>query len=306
MIERAHQDGSISWKAMVGVAGCVAGLAVVYFGYGIGTESPQKHAAAEPAAAVQPKDKRPVRAMNLALGNMVYFARDLGFAVKSSGGAAVDPDRIAARIENQLHGVRELYRQELAGNETLAGSFVLHFRISPNGELGQIREHGGRMPDPGFKKAVVDQVAGWSFPELVSESVEVTCPLLFVHEGMDITTLVHWEKSLAGGSTKALAAHSPEKSSAPAPAAAKATAPAAPRVSGMPDKAGEPQFRIKYATSLRQHPNFSAPVLLTVTIGTRVTVLGRQGDWLEVRSRADGPTGFIRKEFVTPMEIARQ
>jgi hypothetical protein len=35
-------------------------------------------------------------------------------------------------------------------------------------------------------------------------------------------------------------------------------------------------------------------------------VLRRQGDWLEVRSRAEGPTGFIRKEFVTPMQLAHQ
>jgi hypothetical protein len=159
-----------------------------------------------------------------------------------------------------------------------------------------VREQGGRLLDAGFRKSVSEQLAAWSFAELVPEAVEVTCPLLFVHQGMDITTLVHWEQSLAGGPVKTLEA----QSAAPAPA------PAVARARAVPAKAEEQQFRIKYATSLRQHPNFSAPVLLTVTIGTKVTVLRRQGDWLEVRFRADGPTGFIRKEFVTPLEMARQ
>jgi hypothetical protein len=43
-----------------------------------------------------------------------------------------------------------------------------------------------------------------------------------------------------------------------------------------------------------------------LTIGTKVTVLGKQGDWLEVRTTASGPTGFIRKEFVAPAEVAHQ
>jgi hypothetical protein len=71
-------------------------------------------------------------------------------------------------------------------------------------------------------------------------------------------------------------------------------------------KADAKEFHIKYATSLRRNPNFSAPSLATFTIGTKVTMLGRQGDWLEVRSTPHGPTGFIRKEFVTPIEVARQ
>jgi hypothetical protein len=35
-------------------------------------------------------------------------------------------------------------------------------------------------------------------------------------------------------------------------------------------------------------------------------VLNKQGDWLEVRSTNNGPTGFIRKEFVVPVDVARK
>lgn len=287
----------MGWKGLVGVGGCVAGLGVVYFGYGIGTESPQKNAAAETPPAVQSQDKRPVRAMNLALGNMVYFARDLGFSVRNGAGAIVDSSRIAARIENQLNGIRELYRQEIARNESLAGVLVLQFRVSPAGDVSHMREQGGRLPDAEFRKSVGNHAETWSFPDLVTENLEVTCPLLFVHQGMDITTLVQWEKPFAPGAP----AHAQGNSTAAAPGGAKT-----PAQNGRATvRSEERQFQIKYAASLRRQPNFSAPTLLTFTIGTKVTVLSRQGDWLEVRSRSDGPTGFIRKEFVTPIEIAR-
>ena len=65
-------------------------------------------------------------------------------------------------------------------------------------------------------------------------------------------------------------------------------------------------FQIKYATSVRKDPNFSSPSLATLTIGTRVAVLQKQGDWLEVRSTDNSPIGFIRKEFVTLVEVARK
>jgi hypothetical protein len=168
--------------------------------------------------------------------------------------------------------------------------------------VSHLRELGGRMFDADFKKLVASQAGAWSFAEIVNENLEVTCPLLFVHEGMDITTLIQWEKSLASGSVQTAVVQAENSGT---PVAAKA--PTAAAMSAVRSPKSEPkEFQIKYAASLRKDPNFSAPTLLTFTIGTKVSVLGRQGDWLEVRSRPEGPVGFIRKEFVKPLEIARQ
>ena len=304
-----ERNWPIGWKGFLGVASCVTGLAVVYFGYGAGTKSPQKNVVAEANPAVQRKDKRPVRAMNLALGNMVFFAHELGFTVKSAKGAAVDSAKIAARIENQLHGVRELYRQAIAKNRSLAGGLVLQFSIAPSGEVSHVHELSARLSDGEFKKAVVAQAATWSFAELVAENLLVTCPLLFVHEGMDITTLIQWEKSVEAPAAKTVTARPSANPLAAASAYAAAGAGTGPAPAGVPRasvRTDGREFQIKYATALRANPNFSAPSLLTFAIGTKVTVLRRQGDWLEVRSRTDGPTGFIRKEFVTPLETVRK
>jgi hypothetical protein len=308
MMMTNNQDWPVGFKGIVGIASCVIGLGVVYFGYGIGTESPKKDAAAEARPSAQHQSKKPVRAMNLALGNMVFFAQDLGFTVRSAKEGLVDSSKIAARIENQLNGIRRLYREEVAKTSALAGGLVLQFNIAPNGEVSQVRELSSRLGDGEFRTAVAAEAATWSFAEIVTESLQVTCPLLFVHEGMDITTLIHWEKALAESNEKPSSARA---AGTVAPSQAVKTAqstapgmvvPAAQRAA----KADVKEFQIKYATSLRRNPNFSAPSLATFTIGTKVTMLGRQGDWLEVRSTPHGPTGFIRKEFVTPIEVARQ
>jgi hypothetical protein len=35
-------------------------------------------------------------------------------------------------------------------------------------------------------------------------------------------------------------------------------------------------------------------------------VVGKQGEWLEVQSANNGPRGFIRQEFLVPVEVSRK
>jgi hypothetical protein len=282
----------VGFKGLVGIVGCVIGLAVVYFGYGIRTETSEKKIAVEPSPAAPDDRKRPVRAMNLALGNMVYFARDLGFVVIGAKQDAADSARIAARIEGQLQEIRELYRQEVVKNPALAGGLTLQFNIGPTGEVSQVRELSSRLNDGNFKQAVAAAVGKWSFGDISADQLQISCPLLFVHEGMDITTLVQWEKFLAQGGENSMAAR---PSTNPAPSA-PALAPSHAK-----------GFQIKYATSLRKEPSFSSAALASFPIGTKVNVLRRQGEWLEVRSDNNKvPSGFVRREFVTAVEVARK
>lgn len=299
-------------KGIVGIVAGVVGLAIVYFGLGVGTESPKKEASARANAPDQPP--KPVRAMNLALGNMVFLAQELGFGAASAKGGAVEPNKIAARIESQLQGIREIYRQEAANNSSLVGAVILQLNITPAGEVAQVKELSSRLNDAEFKRAILSETSKWSFAEIVSESVVVTCPLLFVHEGMDITTLVRWEKSLGNFEDKsrlAVSGVSTPQAKSPGvsvPRTASVASSSSPEKAkpAAPAKTESKEFQIKYATLLRKDPNFTAPSLTSLTIGTKVTVLGKQGDWLEVRANQTGPTGFIRKEFVTPVQVVRK
>ena len=307
-MNRTTRIWPLGLTGIVGVTSCVIGLAIVYFGSGVDTDTPKSSASASANPADVGQRQRPVRAMNLALGNMVFFAHELGFSVSTAKDGVVDTSKIAARIENQLQDIRELYRQEVSKNPSLAGGMILQFNIAPSGEVSQVRELSSRINDGDFKKAIFAAVFKWSFAEIVDENLTVACPLLFVHEGMDITTLVRWEKYLGNLDDKPALARAPQQVKVIETPATTKTAPSTPEKKALsaPATPVGKEFQIKYPTSLRQYPNFTSTSLVTFTTGTKVSVLSKQGDWLEVRSSGNGPTGFIRKEFVTPVEVARK
>jgi len=293
-------------KGIVGIGGCLLGLTIVYFGSGVGTESPKKDAAARATATEAEERIKPLRAMNFALDNMVFFAHELGFNVITANDEAVSKNRVALRIENQLHNVRELYRVEIAKNPSLAGVILLQLDITPSGEVSQVRETRSKITDSEFKKAVVAEVAKWSFSDIVSESLKVDCPLLFVHQGMDITTLVRWEKATASVKEINMVQSAPVakgsvRNAPNLPAAVKTTSVPTRAVPG--NLPSGQVYQIKYATLLRREPNFTAAALTSYTIGTKVVVQKKLGDWLEVRSADSNQTGYIRKEFVIPLEV---
>ena len=213
----------------VGIASCVIGVAVVYFAFGLGKEPIKKDAKASAKPPVEENQRyRPVRAMNMALGNMVFFAHDLGFAVKTAKDGPHDPSKIAMRIENQLQDLREIYRQEVVNNTSLVGGIMLQINIGPSGEVSEVKEITSLIADPEFRKSVVAEAYKWSFADIVSEPVIVSCPLLFVREGMDITTLVQWEKALGHLTDKATPARATAAAKQPVKAAEIASA-AAPK-----------------------------------------------------------------------------
>ena len=308
MNDNGSRAGWFGVKSLVVVVIGALGLGVLFYGSGIGTETPKK----SPILATDKQIQKPVRAMNLALGPMVFLARELDFVVKTVKGDKLDDSRIAARVETQLQGLRDLYRREIAKNPKLVGSLILQFSVNSAGQVSQVKEMTARLTDSEFKDIVAAEAGKWTFAELVNEPVTVQIPLLFVQEGMDITTLVRWESSLAGSSEKVVAASTAKPQSAqPAKAAVPATSPTvALKPAAIPEKSasasvkndGE-EVQLKYATLVRKEPNFNAPVLTTFTIGTKVIVVNRSSDWLEVRSQHNGPSGYIRKEFVVPVDV---
>lgn len=306
MDDNGSRTGWFGVKGLAVVVVGALGLGALFYGSGIGTETSKKSS----LPATESQTPKLVRAMNLALGPMVFLARELDFAVKNAKGDKIEDSRIAARVETQLQGLRDLYRREIAKNPKLVGSMILQFNVNPAGQVGQVKEITARLNDPEFEQTVAAETGRWSFAELATEPLTVQLPLLFVEEGMDITTLVRWEKALAGAPVKVTAAAKPEtaqqaKTASPAPppaATAKPTAAPQKAAAATVKTEGE-EMQIKYATLLRKEPNFNAPGLTTFTIGTKVTVVNRSTDWLEVRSHHNGPSGYIRKEFVVPLDV---
>lgn len=314
----AKQNGRFSSHRLpIAIAGCALGLGFILLGFGAVTKSQEVQKSPETNDAPA-KPKKNLRAWNMALGDVVVLAQELGFEIKGDKDQANEPIKISARIESQLQRLREFYRQESENDSSLMGGMMLQLTVGPSGEISEVKELASRIADIDFKKAVIAQVSKWSFHDVVSDNVTINCPLLFVREGMDITTLVQWEKSLAQLADKPVVAHnggnanSVQQSKAPAaskPAIARTQPAAPPAMKAAPSAAAKldpAAYEIKYVTSVRPDPNFASPSVAKFSTGTKVSLISRHGDWLEVRAEETKLSGFVRKEFVTPVEMARK
>ena len=306
-------NGLTNTRTIIALAGCAFGLGLMVIGIGVGSSSKDRV-----TSAVKEESARKLPAWNIALGDLVILARDMGFDVQADKEALIDEAKVAGRIESQLQSLRDLYRQETSKNSTLMGGVVLQLSISSSGQVTKVRETASRISDNDFRKAVIADASTWSFDQVLSEESTITCPLLFVREGMDITTLIQWEKNLSqAGDRPALAKlkldvePSPQNTAVRNPSMRNtsskeiAVAPPQPRPLPKAQSVGVGAlYQMKYTTVIREEPNYSAAAVARFTTGTKVILLGRSGDWYEVRYDG-GPRGFLRKEFIAPADSAK-
>jgi hypothetical protein len=306
-----------SRRAIIALTSCVFGAALILLALQIGPKPQDNTGTAGEESSVKPQQKKPQRTWNIALGNVVVVAPDLGFNAKALRAGQVEESKVAARLESQLQGLRELYRQESERDPTLMGGVLLQLTVSPSGDVTNVKELSSRITDGEFKKAVLAEVSKWTFAEMITDSATITCPLLFVREGMDIATIVQWEKTLGQFSEKSVIAKTStqpihqtqpqdgSKRSEPVAKAAavsnKAKAEQNSEVKSLPRV-----YQIKHPTAVRNEPNFESPSVGKFIAGAKVTVISIRGDWVEVRADEAGLGGFIRKEFVTPVELTQK
>ena len=306
----------VGFKIVIAIVSCLFGLGLILYGFGTGIKSAKKEASATTTPVAEAPRNKPARTWNMALGDVVIVAQDLGFGVRAAKDTRIEESKVVARIDSQLQKLRELYRQETEKNPALMGNMMLQMNVANDGNVTHVKEISSRIPDGEFKKAVIAEISNWSFPEIITDNATINFPLLFIREGMDITTLVEWERSLAkvddksttaGGATRNRAVQQTKTAEAP-----RATAPVSKAVSTderalrPPARAAQsPLYQIKYATALRAEPNFTSASIARIAIGSKVALVNNRGDWLEVRATDSGLSGYIRREFVTPVDMVR-
>lgn len=153
----------------------------------------------------------------LALGNVVFLAPELGFKTTAPDNAKIEPARVAAKIEAQLTGLRQLYRSQSENDPTLLGDLTLQLTVGTSGQVAEVLVLTAQLKDKDFRKAVAAEAAKWNFNEIAPAGTVIDCPLLFVREGMDIATLVNWERNLRNHREE----HAPAKSIPPPARVAK-------------------------------------------------------------------------------------
>jgi hypothetical protein len=311
-MKREPINGLANSRTVIALAGCAFGLGLIVVGLGVDSSSKERV-----TSAVKEESSRKLPTWNIALGDLVILARDMGFDVQAGNDVLIDEAKVAGRIESQLQTLRDLYRQETSTNSALMGGVLLQLSINSSGEVTKVREIASRISDNDFRKAVIAAASTWSFDQVLSQESTITCPLLFVREGMDITTLIQWEKNLSQAADKPALAKlkldgepasqiTAIRNSNVRQSSSKEIA-VAPQPRQLP-KAQFPAegalYQMKYTTVIREEPNYSAAAVARFTTGTKVILLGQSGDWYEVRYDG-GPRGFLRKEFIAPADSAK-
>jgi Bacterial SH3 domain len=219
-------------------------------------------------------------------------------------------------------------------NQELMGSVSLKLLVDSSGNVVRVEPMNSHVNNSSFIKTVMDDVREWKFPNGGTEAAEITVPLLFIPKGMDPEMIVQWERSLRSGRVEerpakslAVATALPtitdrNKFAARAPTilakdrqktvAAALSAPAIARkpstiakaaAAPIPNPAAKPLPVVKTNRQLaiRDKPRYAASSLREVEKETPLKILENRGDWLKVRAPQDGVTGFIRKEYVSPI-----
>jgi hypothetical protein len=226
-------------------------------------------------------------------------------------------ENVAVRHLARLHRTYSTWYQS---DEDLMGSLHLRLKIDALGNVVSIQPDTSYLANASFSDAVMAEVRKWKFPKGVLDGAEITIPLLFVPKGMDPSTAVQWERNIRRTEEQEkipfelpIASDSPaskEAQHASKPLPPKTDAPRPERIQASSLGRQQPRaereelgvFKTSQSVALREKPRFSSKTLYEVDRDTELTVLANEGDWLKVRLAAANSVGFVRKEFVAPID----
>ena len=258
------------------------------------------------AAATAPSES-PVLAVDAS--GMTIQGRNISAAVK---------DLFETAAVEQLAGLHQLYASWSSPKQEAIGSMLLRLFVDSSGRVTRIEPLKSQLTSDDFANVVLSEMRQWRFPTGAGAPVEITIPLLFVAKGMDPNTVVQWERRtrVADGKEPA-AAPTRVARVIPAVVSAKAAHGEATPVSVNPPKVSQdvvtrtkvqpspaqtfPMIKTTQAVALRQQPRFAAERVHEVDADTELSLLENKGDWLKVKVAHAGAIGFVRKEYVAPL-----
>jgi hypothetical protein len=143
----------------------------------------------------------------------------------------------------------------------------------------------------------------WRFSPATG-AVQVSYPLLFLPPGMDAATISAWEKRTAA---LAVTQKRPqEEQPPPAPVQAEPVRERQYVVKQDPEPqpvtVRERLYEVVTPTLLRSEPRADAPVVTRLEPGIKVRIVGRVGDFLQVRSRKGNTPGYVSRADVVRSE----
>ncbi len=226
-------------------------------------------------------------------------------------------ERLEQIVVKQLARLQPIYAGWAASDENAIGSMLLKLHVDGAGKLVQIESLRSRLSSADFSKVVLEEISNWTFPDAPAQPVEIIVPLLFVPKGLDADTVVQWERrsresqaerrlvhpahsatTVTASRAVMPAADTSHSSAGPASAAQRNTLLARNAVE---QKAALSVVKTTRAVALRQQPRFAAERIHDIDADTELSLLERKGNWRKVRLADATVIGFVRKEYLTPV-----
>jgi hypothetical protein len=246
----------------------------------------------------------------------------------SSAVLAVDTFGLTIRAKNGSVATRELFEQAAVEhlarlhhtysrwadrNRDVMGSLLLKLTVDETGTVVGVQPVASHVANASFAKTVMADVRNWKFPQGGVEATEITVPLLFVPKGLDVDTVVQWERKVRSAEEAKTSALGPRVAgTAPISTVAEHNQRSLPPVPHS-DHANKTRFskpkteeelvaaKTNRPLAIRENPRFSSKKVHEVESDTQLSILENRGDWLKVKIADAGFIGFVRKEFVSPI-----
>jgi len=219
---------------------------------------------------------------------------DLAPAVALPATFTMEPVR--QLITNQLGALNKAYVLWQEFHPTASGTVALKLSVAPSGKVLRIDEVVSRLTEHRLLDVVVTEVKKWQIPLGGTKIAEISVPLIFV-AGRALPVKLAATRQTRGP-TVVSETRLTTSAKSPASMAAKRQLPVA---SSKP----RTETKISRTAALKDEPRFAADVIEKVGLGTRVTVLREERDWIKVKVKSSGNIGYMRKEYLVSYNTIR-
>jgi hypothetical protein len=251
-------------------------------------------------------------------GSAILAVDTFGLSIQAKNNSASTREVLEQVAVEHLARLHRTYSRWADTNGDLMGSLLLKLTVDATGKVVDVDPLASHVTNTSFTRTVMDDVRKWKFPKAGVEAAEITVPLLFIPKGMDPDTVVHWERKVRSAqegetsaadlrvATKAPISTVDERTLTVLPSVPRSDQPnttKSPAVHLPKPKTEEVLIAVKTnrSVAIRENPRFSAKTVHEVDEDTQLSIVETKGDWLKVKIADAGFIGFVRKEFVSPI-----
>ncbi len=211
-----------------------------------------------------------------------------------------EADTLEARLGSKKHKTSIASKAILIAGLLVfgIGVFLIGGQRQRSESQSLLEEKLGQLKDKDQKIQTLEAELAQARKELAQSSTQLVQLKSKLEESQKNLASTQQKLSRTARESERLAASKAASVTKTAPRPAEPSPPAS-RSGGARSAAELGVYQTIRPTSVYEEPSASSRVLSQINKGTRVNVVRSLGDWLEVRSKGNNPTGFVRRDDMT-------